>query len=511
LGKIFSACLKIREVDGKPLFLLDMKKILTLIGFATLLLQSYGQRPSDNWDLRHCIEHALQFNISVQQADIQARIAELQAKQAKYNLYPSLTSNSSSGLRFGRSIDPTTNLYSQSQFLYQNLGLNAGVQLYNNGRLRFNKDVAEFNAKAALANVDKAKNDIAFNVTTYYLQVLAAKDQITIAEVQIAQSANQYDITRKRVDAGVLPELNIAEVEAQLAQDSSNYYTAKGNYEQSLLALRAVLNLDTDVLFGIETPPVDQIPLENLTDLQPDMVYKSGLSLQPEQKFNEFKVKAAEKNIRAAKALMYPTLNMGVNLSSSFSNSFRKITDPSFLGYSPISGSEPVVNISNVNYYVQNPVYKFNQTTRSFGDIWEGYGDQISNNFGQNIGFSLNIPIFANFQGRTAVRQSQLELKSTQLTKQQSDLTLRQNVYTAYSNALTALQKFNAGKKTVESAQKAYDFAVKRYEVGLLSSLDLITNQNNLLKAKIQQLSNQYDYVFKMKLLEFYKGVGLKL
>jgi len=66
-------------------------------------------------------------------------------------------------------------------------------------------------------------------------------------------------------------------------------------------------------------------------------------------------------------------------------------------------------------------------------------------------------------------------------------------------------------KKTVESTQKAYDYALKRYEVGLLSSLDLITNQNNLLKAKMQQLSNQYDYVFKMKLLEFYKGKGLKL
>ena len=498
-------------MDGKPLFLLYMKKILTLIGFATLLLQSYGQRPSDNWDLRHCIEHALQFNISIQQADIQARIAALQAKQAKYNLYPNVTSNTGSGLRFGRSIDPTTNLYSSQQFLYQNLGLNAGVQLYNNGRLRYNRDAAEFNAKAALANVDKAKNDISFNVATYYLQVLAAKDQITISEVQIAQSLNQYDITKKRVDAGVLPELNIAEVEAQLALDSSNYYTAKGNYEQNLLALRALLNLDTDVLFGIETPPVDQIPLESFAELQPELVYQSGLSMQPEQKMYEFRIKAAEKNVRVSKSLMYPTLNAGVNLSSSFSNSFQKVTGINFQGYSPISGSEPIVNISNVNYYVQDPVYKITQARRDFGTIWEGWADQISNNFGQNVGINLTIPIFSNFQGRTAYRQSQLELKSSQLTKQQSDQTLRQNIYTAYSNAVTALQKFNAGKKTVESAQKAYDFAVKRYEVGLLSSLDLITNQNNLLKAKVQQLSNQYDYVFKMKLLEFYKGKGLKL
>jgi len=490
--------------------LLYMKKILTLIG-CTILLQSFGQRASDNWDLRHCIEHALQFNISIQQADIQARIAELQAKQAKYNLLPNLTSNSSSGLRFGRSIDPTTNLYSTQQFLYQNLGLNAGFQLYNNGRLRYNKEAAQFNAKAALADVDRAKYDISFNVATYYLQVLAAKEQITISEVQIAQSQNQYDITRKRVDAGVLPELNIAEVEAQLALDSSNYYTAKGNYEQNLLALRALLNLDAEVLFGIETPPVDQIPLESFAELQPDLVYQSAITMQPLHKANEFRIKAAEKNVRVAKAQMYPTLNMGANLSTSFSNSFKQISGANFQGYSPISGSEPIVNLSGVNYYVQNPVYKVTQTSRGFGDIWEGWGDQISNNFGQNIGFSLSIPIFANFQGRSSYRQSQLDLKYVQLTRQQGDQTMRQDIYTAYTNAITALQKFNAGKKTVESAQKAYDFAVKRYEVGLLSSMDLITNQNNLLKAKIQQLTNQYDYVFKMKLLEFYKGKGLKL
>ncbi|MDE3252163.1 MAG: TolC family protein, partial [Bacteroidota bacterium] len=136
---------------------------------------------------------------------------------------------------------------------------------------------------------------------------------------------------------------------------------------------------------------------------------------------------------------------------------------------------------------------------------------QMSNNFGQNVGVSLSIPIFNGFQARISTQRANLNLKLAQLQSDQSDLTLRQNVYTAYTNAVTALQKFNAGKKTVASAQKAYDYAVKRYEVGLLSSLDLITNQNNLLKAKVQQLNNQYDYVFKMKLLEFYKGKGLKL
>lgn len=498
-------------MDGKPLFLLYMRKFLTLICCA-VISQAFAQRASDRWDLRHCIEHALQFNISIKQADIQARIAALQAKQAKYNIYPSVNASSSTGVRFGRSIDPTTNSFSTSQFLYQNFGLNAGFQVYNFGRLKNSAAVANFNAQAALADVAKISNDISFNVATYYLQVVAAKEQVTISEVQIAQTQNQFNITRKKVDAGVLPELNIAEVEAQLASDSSNYYTAKGNYEQNLLALRALLNLDVDVLFGIETPKVDDIPIEPLAELQPETVYTMALDYQPLQKANALRIKAAEKNILVSRSLMYPTISIGGNLNTNFSNSFKTISGaPVFLGYSPITGAEPIITQSNVNYYVQSPIYRYNTKSRSFTDLWSGWGDQLSNNFGQNVGVSISIPIFNNFSGKIGVQTAKLQLKAAQLQKDQGDLSLRQDIYTAYTNATTALQKFNAGKKSVDAAQKAYDFGTKRFEVGLLSSLDLITLQNNLLRAKITQLTTQYDYVFKMKLLEFYRGRGLKL
>ena len=487
-----------------------MRKLVILICFIGLS-QTYAQRASDNWDLRHCIEHALQYNISIQQADVQARIQALLVKQSKYNLYPNLNANTGTGLRFGRSIDPTTNNFVNSQFLYQNFGVNANVQLYNNGRLKNAQLVTQFNAQAALADVAKAQNDVSFNVATFYLQVLAAREQVNISKLQITQTQNQFLITKKRVDAGVLPELNLAEVEAQLATDSSNYYTAKGNYEQNILSLRGLLNLETDVLFGIETPMIDQIPIEIFADLQPDAVYQMALEYQPLQKGNELRIKSAQKNVLVSKSQMYPTLTLGGNLSTNFSNSFNKFTGANFLGYSPITGAEPIINLSNVNYYVQSPIYKTTQTTRGFTELWDNWVQQVDNNFGQNVGFNLSIPIFNSYQGRTNYRISKLNLKSVELQKNQSNLTLKQDIYTAYTNATTALQKFNAGKKTVESTQKAYEFALKRYEVGLLSSLDLITNQNNLLRSKVQQLNNQYDYIFKMKLLEFYKGKGIKL
>jgi outer membrane protein len=487
-----------------------MKKLLTLFGTA-LLFQVQAQTTNEKWDLRKCIEYAVVNNISVRQADVQARISALQARQAKLSQYPNVNMNSGTGVRFGRSIDPTTNQFSTSQFLYQNFGLNAGIQLYNNGSLKNTMRAAELSAQAALAEVERVANDISLNVANFYLQVLANREQVKVTQVQISQSQTQLDITKKRVEAGVLPELNQAELEAQLANDSSNFVTAVTNYELSLLNLKGLLNIDPGIAFELETPPVESIPLESFGELQPELVYQLALTTQPLQKANDLRIRAAEKSMLAAKGQMYPTVSFGGNLSSNFSNSFKRTSGFSFLGYAPVTGAEPIVSISNVEYYVQNPIYRISQEKRNFGQLWQGWGDQIANNFGQNVGLTISVPIFNAGQAKVAYQRSKLDLRNTELQKTGADLKLKQDIYTAYNNATAALEKFNAGRKAVESAQKAYDFALKRYEVGLLPSLDLITNQNNLLRAKVQQLSNKFDYVFKMKVLEFYKGQGLKL
>src|SRR6185312_11969980 len=126
------------------------------------------------------------------------------------------------GGQFGRSIDPTTNLYTTNNFFFNQFQLQGGAEIYNWGRLKNTQAAAEFNAQAALADIEKAANDVALNVASYYLQVLSANEQIEVVKVQITQTKAQYDITKRKVEAGALPELNLVEIEAQLATDSSN-------------------------------------------------------------------------------------------------------------------------------------------------------------------------------------------------------------------------------------------------------------------------------------------------
>ncbi len=445
-----------------------IKPLLTL-SFSLTVISLLAQNSSQKWDLRRCVEYAMKNNLSVKQADIQARQQALQLKQAKLFQYPTASLSTSVGPQFGRSIDPTTNIFSNTELYSQNINVGGGVQIFNWNRIKNNIKANEFNIKAALIDIERAANDVGLNVASSYLQVIAAKEQMNVFAVQIAQTQAQLNITQKRVNAGALPELNIAELDAQLATDSSNYINTKTTFEQNVILLKGLLNLDMAEPFEVETPTIDKITVEPLSEVQPDMVYKLALSNQPLQKGNALRTKAAETNIAVAKATMYPTFSGNFGLGSVWNSRAQTI-----------AGKTP-------------------------------YFDQINQNFRQNVGVGVQVPIFNSGQNRINYETSKISLQNTKLQETVANQKLQQDVYTAYTNVTNALQQVNASKRSVETAQKAYDFATKRYEVGLLNTIDLITNQNNLARAKIQLLNNQYQFVFRMKVLEFYKGLGLKL
>jgi len=363
----------------------------------------------------------------------------------------------------------------------------------------------EWELQAAKANTDKLRNDIALAVANFYLQVLLAKEQEKITAIQLQQSKAQFINTRKMVDAGALPELNASELEAQVARDSANMIVAGGNVTQAILSLKAYMSIPADKGFDIETPSVENIPVDAIADLQPDAVYASALANLPQQRYNAMKLKSAAKTAQATKAGMYPTISGFGGLGSSYLST--KIPMYAYLpgAYSP-NGS--IVNIGGATYDVeeQNFTTVKNGYTRS-----NPFFKQLSTNFSQSIGISISVPIFNGGLSKTNYQRSLLSIKNLELQKEMDNLKIKQDIYVAYNNALVALEKFNAGKKTVEASQKTYDFAKKRYDVGMLSTFELITNQNNLFRAKLENILSQFDYVFKMKVLEFYKGQGLKL
>jgi outer membrane protein len=482
-------------------------KVLLLIPILICCL-SFGVFAQDKWDLRRCVEYALANNLSVQQTSVDAQIAAVNEQERKWSKYPNADFSTNTGLQWGRSIDPTTNQFTSNQLLYQGYSFSAGVTVFNWHRIRNSIVAAGLSTDAAKMDVEKIKNDISLSVATYYLQVLLTRQQIEIARVQMHQTVEQLQVARKRVSAGAAPELDALTLEGQYATDSSNFMTAQANADQNLLLLKQVLNIDAGKSFDIATPPVDQIPVEPILQLQPETVFQIAMRNQPAQKANELRLKSIEANLQAIKAQMYPTISVGGSLGTNFSSANKKITGVSLLGYSP---NGDLVRLSGTEYLVLSPDVQITQGKKSFSERWDGWGTQMHNNFRQSLGVSISVPINSGGAVRFSYQKSKLDYKNAQISKSLIDQTLKNDIYKAYYNASAALEKFNAAKKTLEINRKAYDFATKRFTLGLLNSFDLLASQNSMNRAEYDLSTAHFDYVFKMKVLEFYKGLGIKL
>lgn len=483
-----------------------MRKFFLLLLMGILaMLQSNAQQ---KWNLKTCIDHAMANNISVKQADMQAKFSELTLKQSKLSLYPNANFGLNSSVNSGNNQDPTTFSRVTETYLAAGMQLQTSVDIFNFYSKRNTIAANQWDLLASRANVDKIKNDIALSVANAYLMVLLAREQENISAVQVQQTRSQLDMTKKMVSAGTLPELNASQLEAQLALDSSNQITAKGNVTNSLLNLKALMNIDAGAEFDIEAPPVDIIPVEPIADLQPEFVYTQALANQPQQKGNEFRLKAAQKNMEATRGAMKPTLSAFGSLSTNYL-AFKKrpIYQQVISGYTPTGLI--VEAAPGLVFDVQSPIL-------TKGDV-AGYlrpnslGTQLENNFRKTVGLAINVPIFNGGVLKTNYERTKLTLGNARLQKEQDDQKLKQDIYLAYNASLIALEKLNASRKLVETNETTFTYARKRFDVGMLSTFDLITTQNNLLRAKLEYSLNRFDYVFKMKVLEFYKGAGLKL
>jgi outer membrane protein len=472
------------------------------LAFVFALFIFRNSHAQEKWDLRKCVEYAMANNITIKQQQIQANIAGLTYKQSEWSKYPSLNFNSNLGINTGRSIDRTTNQFTTESVFYNTFSLQANVDVFNWFSKKNTIAGNKLEAEAAKLTVEQLKDDISLNIAAAYLQVLLSREQVNASRLLIGQTLSQLTNTQKLVEAGSLPELNLLEVESQLAADSSTLISAQGTETQSLLFLKSLLHLDAAVPFDIVVPPIGLVPVEPIAQLQPEDVYQSALKNLPQQQINNLRLNASRKYADAAKGAMYPSISLGGSLQTNYSNSKNNAR---LLGFNS-GGLDTIGVVSGTATPVVTPII-----TPNYLFFATPYGSQLSDNFGNGIGISISVPIFNGRSARTNWEKQKLNVKSLELQSDLDKLTMKQDIYKAYTDAMTALQKFNASEKRVAAAERAFDLAGKRYSVGLLTTLDLLTNQNNLFRARIDRLSAQYDYVFKMKVLEFYKGQGIKL
>lgn len=459
---------------------------------------------NNKWDLRRAVDYAMQNNISVKQSDVRARIAALQTKQAKAATIPSLNFNTQAGYQFGRNVDPTTNQFANNTTFFQSYGLQTNVTLFNWFNIKNQAKAAQANEEASRLDVNRVRNDIGLNVVAAYLQLLLSIEQINISEAQIHLTDSQRIITRKQVDAGAMPEINEAQLESQLALDSSTYITAVSTMRTNKLQMIALLNLDASQPFDVSLPDVDKIPLPPLSELEPAVLYQLAITAQPLQQVDSFRIISGQYSVKAARGAMYPTLSASGSFSTNYSSTY-----PEFAGVftNIVNNNIGSVSVDGKDYPVFHQDTIYTPYTKK-----APYFRQVGNiNFGQFVGLQLNVPIFNGRQARTNYERAKLDVENYKLQLSLDNQTLQQNIYTARANAEAAIQKYSANTKAANYAQYAYDLSKKRYEIGILSTSDYLIVQNNLATSKFNQVAAFYDYIFRIKLLEYYKYGNVQL
>jgi outer membrane protein len=474
------------------------------LAISILFANTVAVKAQDTWTLQRSVDYALQNNIQIRQQDVQKRFAELTLQQSRLAQIPTLGAGVSGTYGSGRGIDPNTNtIVTQSVF---NAGgsINAGANLFSWFAQRNLIASNHYAYQAQDELLEKAKNDVAFNVASAFLQILQNVEQVHISELQVKLTMDQLSNTKKLVIAGSVPESNQADLESKLASDSVTLINAQNQVIVSTLQMKALLNLKFDQPYVPQLPDsISNIPLPRLDEVDPEMVYSAAVSTNPLLKADELQVKSLQKNYASIRGQLYPQLQASGSLNTVYATSAKTmIVTSTTLVPTPIG----TVNVNGTIDTVKTDVASYKGYLKT-----NPFGDQISNNFNQSIGLTLSIPILNAWQTRTNLRKAKLNVVNQQLTQEKDNQQLRQDIYTAHANAVAAIQKFSAASKGVEASQRAYDFATKRFDLGLMNTIDYITTQSNLFRAQVDKVSAQYDYIFRMKLLEFYRDQKISL
>lgn len=449
----------------------------------------YGQKI---WTLRECVDYALENNITVKQNEINSELNEIVTLQNKLSLLPTLNASVGRNYNFGRTIDPFTNQFTTNQVESDNWSLSSNVTLFNGFSLQNTLKQSQLNFLAGKSDLQKIKNDISLNVITAYLQVLYAKEQLSVADGRVAQSQQQYDRVKRMVDGGLMVQGNLLDAASQLSNEELSKITAENQWITAKLTLTQLLQLESSDGFEVEDPAV-QLPESSVTSLQPAQIFDLGVKSLPEIKAADIRVQSAEKGVSIAKATYYPRLSAFGQLSSFYSSSSKKISGIDYNGFVPngsvTSGGDTVLSPDFTTRIEDNP-----------------YRNQLDDNYNKAFGLSLSIPIFNGLSSQSNVKRAKLNLENSRYAAQLTRNQVYQSIQQAYSDALAAKKRFDATTRSLSAFTEAFQYAEKRYNAGLINSLEFLTANNNLTRTKVELLQAKYDYIFRLKVLDFYAG-----
>ena len=436
--------------------------------FISLLLISIGGKAQERWSLRRCIDYAIEHNINIRRTANAVEQSAVEANTAKWARLPNLNGSAGQSWNWGRTQTAIKNeetgdystVYVNTSSQGSNLNLSTSIPLFTGLQIPNQYALAKLNLKAATADLAKAQEDIAINVASAYLQVLFNQELQQVAESQVELSLQQQARITRLADMGKASMADVAEAKARVAQDQMTAVQARNNYELALLDLSQLIELESPEGFLLESPDVS-FALQQLTP--PDEIYQTALAQKPAIQAAEYRLEGSKHSIRIAQSAYYPQLNLNGSLGT--------------------------------NYYST-----INRTFRQ----------QMGDNFSKYVGVSLSVPIFNRFSTRNRVRSARLQRDNYELQLTETKKTLYKEIQQAWYNAVAAESKYSSSHTAAEAGAESFRLMSEKYENGKANAVEYNEAKQNLMRAQSDELQAKYEYLFRSKILDFYKGESIE-
>ena len=465
---------------------ISMRRVLFTLTFIAVTL-TQAQTNTNYLTLEKCFD-MIKSNPQVVRQRYVSETNQLTVTQLGANRLPIVNANASQNVNFGRSIDPFTNQFVQTQILSNNFSLNSSLVLFNGFQNNWLMAQGHY---AVLANdyaTEKLVNDLATNAANVYFEVLMNQEQLRALETQIANTKTQLEKTQKLVDNGTSIEANLLQLEAQQYSEHNTILNLKNRINVAKNNLCAILNIPYDSTVTLRMEPTEL--RNNAADipLQSDQF--------PQIKESNARIQMAYYAYRAAQGSRMPRLVLNAGITTVYSNQNRENYGDASLQYSLLG---------YVNNDVSNPVF---MPIPRYERRVVGFGKQLDQNLSQYINLQLQIPILNNRIISTNIKKAAIAQKSSDLTKVVAQRQLEADFNQVKLNYQNSLSKFQNATKQLDLNKKYYGVMEKRYNAGISDLYVMLLEKNKVINTEIEQLRLKYEALFYEKMLDFYGKGG---
>ena len=465
--------------------------IVTLLLFCSVLTAQKKE-----WTLEECVNYALENNIQVKQTELDVELSDIEKRDAIGNFIPSINAQATNAWNTGLTQNATTGILVNQTVRNFSAGVSAGLTLFDGLRNFKALQRAKMSRLSSEYSLDKMQDDIALFVADAYLQVLFNKQNLEVLKAQNQVTQEQLGRTQDLVDAGVLPEGDLLEIKATMADEKQRMILAENQIQISLISLAQTLGIRDYQNFDIVDRDYDIFGNEILENTVYEVIEKAKEE-RSEIRIAETNKELAEMDVELAKGAYLPTLSAFFNYNTRETGQQRIVgteIDPDnptqTIGY--VEGTNQQVLAGNFIPVLGAP---------------RPFFDQLYINDGITYGFQLNIPILNGFATRNQVRRNEVAVKRAEYQLEQAELDLEANVYQAYTDAKGAFEAYEAAIVAAEAQEKAFEYATERYDVGLTNAFDFSQAKIRFENTQREALRAKYDYIFRIKVVELYFGI----